>query len=132
MDCSIGEKMAATNCIRNAFVVQPIAVHLIFFKVIDDGAKKLPKMSVLALADAAKAHDLNESQTRIFSLYDIIGPPLGAFIPILSCGVFRLLPHTQNTQHASLFPFFCTRSALHLTVCVNFYSLTMRSITLLV
>jgi NADPH:quinone reductase-like Zn-dependent oxidoreductase len=47
-------------------MVQPSAEQLtILAKLIDDGTIKLPNVSVLALADAAKAHDLSESERTV-------------------------------------------------------------------
>jgi NADPH:quinone reductase-like Zn-dependent oxidoreductase len=57
---------AIANCTGNAFMVQPSAEQLtILAKLIDDGAIKLPNVSILALADAAKAHDLSESERTV-------------------------------------------------------------------
>jgi NADPH:quinone reductase-like Zn-dependent oxidoreductase len=65
-DFAIGEKMAAVHCTGNAFMVQPSAKQLtILAKLIDDGAVKLPKVTTLALADAAKAHELSESERTV-------------------------------------------------------------------
>jgi NADPH:quinone reductase-like Zn-dependent oxidoreductase len=47
-------------------MVQPSAEQLtILVKLIADGAIKLPNVSRLALADAAKAHDLSESERTV-------------------------------------------------------------------
>ncbi len=47
-------------------MVQPSAEQLTTLaKLIDDGAVKLPKVTSFALADAAKAHELSESNRTV-------------------------------------------------------------------
>jgi NADPH:quinone reductase-like Zn-dependent oxidoreductase len=65
-DFAIGEKTSAVDCTGNAFLVQPSAKQLtILAKLIDDGAVKLPKVTTFALADAAKAHELSETNRTV-------------------------------------------------------------------
>jgi NADPH:quinone reductase-like Zn-dependent oxidoreductase len=65
-DFAIGEKTPVVGCTGSAFLVQPSAEQLTTLaKLIDDGAVKLPKMTTFALADAAKAHELSESNRTV-------------------------------------------------------------------
>jgi NADPH:quinone reductase-like Zn-dependent oxidoreductase len=65
-DFAIGEKTSAANCTGSSFMVQPSAEQLVILaKLIDDGAIKLPVMTTFALADAAKAHELSESNRTV-------------------------------------------------------------------
>jgi NADPH:quinone reductase-like Zn-dependent oxidoreductase len=66
VDFAIGEKASANNCTGSVFMVQPSAKQLtVLAKLIDDGAVKLPKVTTFALADAAKAHDLSETNRTV-------------------------------------------------------------------